>query len=89
MAPGHPRSQLSDQFCNCLIGSVAVYFGHSGEEGSRVVDWPPPGGELDHMAREYAGQTWHTYTYFEGVLGLPGSAPGLFLHSTFNRKVIS
>lgn len=45
--------------------------------------------QLDHVAREYAGQTWRIYTYFKGVLGLPGRGLGLFSRATFDRKVIS
>lgn len=56
-APGHPRSQVNDWFCNCIIGSTAL---GSGEERSWAVNWSLPGGELYEMAWEDTGQTWHT-----------------------------
>lgn len=43
---------------------------------SHAVKWLPPAGELDQVAGQDAGQTWHTWKYCEVVLGMPGIGPG-------------
>ncbi|KAK3539429.1 hypothetical protein QTP70_007670 [Hemibagrus guttatus] len=48
---------------------LAACLGHSGEERGRAVNRSPPGGELDPLTEEDAGQTWQTQTYCEGLLG--------------------
>ncbi|KAK3558991.1 hypothetical protein QTP86_000121 [Hemibagrus guttatus] len=46
---------------------TATCLGHSGEERGGAVNRSPPGGELDPLTEEDAGQTWQTYC--EGLLG--------------------
>ncbi len=57
------------------IWPSAVCLGHSGEERSGAVNWSPPGGELDPMAGEEAGQTRQTQAYCKGLLGRLAESP--------------
>ncbi|KAK3559554.1 hypothetical protein QTP86_013722 [Hemibagrus guttatus] len=52
-----------------IVSPSAACLGHSGEERGGAVNRSPPGGELDLLTEEDAGQTWQAQTYCEGLLG--------------------
>ncbi len=64
-----------DRLCGRFIWPSAICLGHSGEERGGAVNWSPPGGELDPMVGEQAGQTRQTQAYCKGLLGTFGRIP--------------